>query len=70
MQNADADRIRTRTSIFRVLLCPGDGTNAAAVGNEDFGASPLFWAALGKSLLAHIYLCRVSGAKRNGSSKN
>jgi hypothetical protein len=55
VQNADADRIRTRTLFFECYV-PADGTTAATVGNGNVGASPFFGQLWGKSLLACLHM--------------
>jgi hypothetical protein len=61
VQNAGADRIRTQTSILRLLLCQPMAPPLPLSGNGDFGTSPFFGQLRDKPLLAYQYLCRVSG---------
>jgi hypothetical protein len=68
VQNADADRIRTRTTILWSIIVPADGNTAATVGNGDSGTSPFFGQLADKPKLAY-YSYRLSDAKHNSGSQ-
>jgi hypothetical protein len=55
MRNADAHRIRTRTSNFRVLLCLPTAPTLPIEGNGDFGTSPLFRQRSNKLIAYSVY---------------
>jgi hypothetical protein len=59
-----------RSSIWRVVIVPADGTSAATEGNGDFGTSPIFGQLSDKPALACIWVTGVPDVKRNSGSRN
>jgi hypothetical protein len=49
-KSADAHAFTSKRSSILSFIVPADGTSAARTGTGDFGASPVFWAALGQAI--------------------
>jgi hypothetical protein len=67
VRNADAHRIRSRTSIFRVLLCLPTAPTLPIEGNGDFGTSPFFGQRSNKLCLLCLQQMGIPDVRHKGA---